>query len=108
MMASDALETTPDTAFDVPFDDDPVSTKTRAHAHRLAGSDVPIVIRGETGTGRRTLALATAKLRAARLNTNVTVIAGTVGVPAAVSHRPPVGHWPWVVFIESVVMSRVP
>jgi DNA-binding NtrC family response regulator len=63
-----------------PFDEAPAVQKARSVARKLAASDLPILITGEVGTGRRTLAAAVAEFRGDGGRTMIT-FNGFDGVP---------------------------
>jgi len=79
--------------FNPPFEEAESVQKARALARRLGSSDLPILVLGEVGTGRRTLATALADIRSKGL---VVTFNGFDGVPdelraaEAANNEPPV------------------
>jgi DNA-binding NtrC family response regulator len=69
-----------------PFPEAANVTKARTIASRLAASDLPLLVTGEVGTGRRTLAAAVAKKRT-RAELAVVVASAFDGVPTALRDR---------------------
>jgi len=73
----------PDPSFEVSVD----VVDARLRARRLAAPDLPIVIEGEPGTGRRTLAASVVQQRSEQLGRPVVAFDGIQGIPAEFTAR---------------------